>query len=384
MKPVIGCNLACKYCYMGCAKTTPITVMSYSILEKVMVDLGALGLPQLEFNWHGGEPLLAGMQFFDTALKFQQKHLPPNCSVRNSLQTNGTLLNMDWVTFLDENSVGVGVSIDGPEDIHNFMRPCRNGLGSFSSVMKGISCLRKSKGNNRHIHALPVISKRSLHHSDRIFSFFLDNNIFNFAFTPCFPKCDGLMENKIIDETHISAHEFATFMIAICSQWFGLDNDRIEIRFLSEIAKMILGGQSTLCIFQKSSCCAKFLTIDALGNVYPCDCYMSGKFVLGNITKTGIAQILASQNHERFSHRVRTLPKPCTRCTVFSICGGGCSYYRYFTNGTFEHTNYYCRGIKRIIDSMQSTLQGGTHNGTENELSEKHSIKDSREYSADG
>lgn len=342
-----------------------------------MVDVGALGLSQVEFNWHGGEPLLAGIQFFDTALRFQKEYIIPNCSVKNSLQTNGTVLNMDWVNFLDENSIGVGLSLDGPEDIQNYSRPYRNGLGSFSSVMRGITCLLKSKGSNRHIHALPVISTKSLNHSDRIFSFFIDNQIFNFAFTPCYPKRDGLTTGKTVNHMYISAPQFARFMIDICNQWFSLDDDRVEIRFLSEITKMLLGGQSRLCIFQKSSCCSRFLTIDALGNVYPCDCYMSSRFVIGNIAKMDLAQIVASSRRERFSHRVGKLPGKCKQCRIFSVCGGGCSYYRY-SNGTFNRGNFYCSAIKRIVDSIQSTLQGGMRNGKGsekgNELPQEHSV----------
>ncbi len=369
MKPVIGCNLACKYCYMGYAKPGKITVMSYSLLEKIISDVGALGLAQIEFDWHGGEPLLAGLQFFETALRLQKKYLPPSSSVKNTLQTNGTLLDMNWVNFLDDNSMGLGLSLDGPEDIQNSMRPYRDGGGSFSAVMKGISCLHKSRGKNRHIHSLPVISARSLNHTDRIFSFFMDNDIFNFAFTPCFPKRDGLSRRKVITHTHISPQEYATFMLDICSQWFRLDDDRVEIRFLSEITKMILGGQSTLCIFQKSSCCGKFLTIDALGNVYPCDCYMSRRFQIGNMGTMDLAQILASRARESFSNRVAQLPARCTQCPVFSICGGGCSYYRYFASESFTSPNYYCRSIRSIVNSIKATIQGGMPNGKENELS---------------
>jgi len=373
MKPVMGCNLACKYCYMGYTKKTSIPVMSNALLKKVMTDIGALGLPKVEFNWHGGEPLLAGLKFFDRAIRLQKEYIHPITSVYNSLQTNGTIINMDWVNFLDDNSIGIGVSLDGPEDIQNFTRPFRNGLGSFSSVMKGVSCLFKSKGNNRHVHALPVISKNSLIHSDRIFSFFLDNGISNCAFTPCFPKRHGLPNTMNKYQGHISANEFADFMIAICNQWFRIDEEKIEVRFLSEITRMLLGGQSKLCIFQKSSCCAKFITIDAFGNVYPCDCYMSPHFILGNVAKMDLADILASSRRERFSQQVSKLPEECTDCRLFSICGGGCSYYRYFAHESFDRPNFYCSAIKRIVDSIDVTLKGGKPDGRANELPQEHS-----------
>lgn len=369
MKPVLGCNLACKYCYMGYGKKTGVTVMSYSLLKKVMADVGALGLSQVEFNWHGGEPLLAGIRYFDTAVRLQKRYIGSHCSVKNSLQTNGTVLNMDWVNFLDDNSIGIGLSLDGPEDIQNYTRPYRNGLGSFSNVMRGVSYLKKSKGNNSRVHALPVVSKKSLNHSERIFSFFVGNEIFNFAFTPCFPKRDGLITSKITNQMFITSRDFSAFMIDICNQWFKVDDERIEIRFLSEITKMLLGGKSRLCIFQQSTCCSRFLTIDAFGNVYPCDCYMSERFTIGNIANMELTDILASNPRQRFSKRVGKLPSKCTQCSIFFVCGGGCSYYRYFIDGTFNRPNYYCGAIKKIVQSIQLTLQGEKRNEEENELS---------------
>jgi uncharacterized protein len=331
--------------------------MPNEILVKTIDEVATLELDRVEFSWHGGEPLLAGQAFYKEALELQQRRMPTATKVKNSLQTNGTLITDDWVDFIVDYKFGVGVSIDGPEDIHNANRPFRvSRLGSFGSVMRGILALQ-AKGYD--VHVIPVVTSATVHKAAQIFDFFVSNGMHHFAFTPCFPKCPpGELPSHDLTNCTVTAEDFGGFMIDIYDIWMRLDDPNISIRFLREITKMLLGGRPSLCVFRKSQLCYRFLTIDSNGDIYPCDSYMAEDFLLGNIRHDTLKEVLTSSRYERFRENVIKVSDDCKSCAIYAICGGGCSLYRYFETRDFRNRSYYCQSMKMLVDHIANQLSG--------------------------
>jgi uncharacterized protein len=328
--------------------------MSEELLEKTIKEIAALHLEHVEFNWHGGEPLLAGIEFYKKAKELQQKYIGDQTIIRNSIQTNGTLITEEWVNFFIDYNFGVGISLDGPEEIHDSNRCFKSGKGSFSFVMKGIKTLQ-----NRifDICVIPVVTEPCVDKAKYLFDFFVNHRINHFAFTPCNPKRDRL--GKLPDDKAqyiISPDHFGRFMINIYDLWMGSNNPEISIRYLKQITKILLGGYSTLCLFKKGQLCYQFLTINTNGNIYPCDSYMSENFLFGNIKFNSLKEVMLDSSYKEFSQNVIEVPEECKCCLIYEICGGGCSFYRYFQMDNFNHKGYYCDSTKMIVDHISDHI----------------------------
>jgi len=258
------------------------------------------------------------------------------------------------VNFFIDYNFGVGVSIDGPGNIHNSNRCFRSGEGSYLSVMKGIKALRKRDYN---IHVIPVITDASVHKASELFDFFVSNRINHFAFTPCFPKRSMSAQSAgDFSKYMVNVRGFGKFMVDIFDLWMELNNSDISIRYLKEITKMLLGGESSLCIFRKGHFCYRFITFDTNGNVYPCDSYMSKDFLLGNIKDSTLKELLSSPKYNMFKKNVVKTSNDCQACSIYEVCGGGCSFYRYFPKGDFSNKSHYCEAMKMIVNHICKRL----------------------------
>lgn len=361
IKSVSGCNLSCKYCYMNAGSRPSITIMPEEILKKTIKEVAALQLDRIEFDWHGGEPLIAKSDFYKKAKELQLKYISTHTKVKNCLQSNGTLITDDWISFFIDYGFGVGVSIDGPEDIHNSNRCFKSGEGSYLSVIQGIKALQE-KGID--VHVMPVVTEASAHKAKEIFDFFVGNGINHLAFTPCFQKSSGIGQlYEDFSKFIVRPESFGKFMVDIYDLWMEQNNPDISIRYLEQIIKMLLGGKSSLCIFRKGHFCHIFLTIDTNGDIYPCDSYMSEEFLLGNIKHDTLKEVLYSHKYNRFKENVVKVSNDCKCCPIFDICGGGCSFYRYVQSGDFRSKSYYCESTKMVVNHISkklfSNLKGG-------------------------
>ena len=360
MKSVTGCNLSCKYCYMRAGSHPDATIMPDGILEKMIKEVATLELNRIEFSWHGGEPLIAKRDFYRRARGLQLRHIGAATRVKNCLQTNGTLITDDWVNFFIDHEFGVGVSIDGPENIHNSNRDYKSGGGSFLAVMQGIKTLQ-ARGCD--VHVIPVVTNATVSKAKEIFDFFVGNGINHFAFTPCFPKTSGLGQSpRDHDEFTVRGEDFGRFMVEIYDLWMGLNNPNISIRYLKEITKMLLGGKPSLCIFRKSQFCYRFLTVNSNGDIYPCDSYMSREFLLGNLSQNTLKEVLSSPKYTEFRKNVIDVSNECRSCSIYDTCGGGCSFYRYWGTKDFRNKSYYCESMKMLVEHISkklSRLRGG-------------------------
>jgi uncharacterized protein len=231
-KVISACNFACRYCDADIYSNQRISIDTVSNIIKKALDYA----DYVEFVWHGGEPLLMGVHFYKEVVELQKKFKHENQVIMNSIATNGTLISQEWVDFFKANDFHVGVSLDGPPEVHNANRVFRNGQGSFEQVMRGIRLLKE---NGVKFGVLAVITKETVRlGAKRFLDFFIKNGIFNIGILPQRPALN-------IGRTDaLPRYEFEKFAIELFDYWYSLDDPRIEIRELNAVLDRIFGAES--------------------------------------------------------------------------------------------------------------------------------------------
>ena len=369
------CNLNCSYCYYlskeSLLTTTSKWRMSDEVLEEYIKQyIEAQNTPKIIFSWQGGEPTLLGVDFFKKVVELQKKYTPSYSHCENDLQTNGTLLDDEWCVFLKENNFLVGLSIDGPQEIHDTYRVTKEGKGTFKQVMHAASLLKKHKVP---FATLSCINATTAKHPQKIYRFLRDEvGSTQMQFIPIVePKkfrdtapqfwSDDNMPlqgsdaarpgtpSSVVEEWCVDPEEYGDFLIGVFDQWRKKDVGRIHIPFFDSAAQQWLGGSSPLCIF--SPTCGKGLAIEHDGNVYSCDHYVYPQYNLGNITQYNLKDLAFSQNQVTFgTDKANTLPTQCQKCPVLFACEGECPKNRFIKTPQGERgLNYLCTGLKKYF-----------------------------------
>ena len=340
-----SCNLRCRYCYYP--NTSRLRVLDKDLLKKFLLQAASL-YKQVHLIWHGGEPLLAGYDFFEEILQWQQEiALSKGTKFQNSLQTNGTLINQKWASILKNGHFKVGVSLDGPRFIHDALRVSSSGRGSFSDVMQGVNILREAE---IEFGVLAVVTRQSLNYADEIFSFFVENGIKSFDFLPLVKGSSDIDKDLVLQPG-----DFYKFMARVFDLWFALDDPEVEIRYLSQMILGLLGGMPTLCKFLGN--CGEYITLEPDGSVFPCDSFpMEEALRFGDIKTHSLIEILKGSKYRRFMIKVSNLPQECIQCKYRYICNGGCRAYRYLQQKDAK-VNYPCPDRKLLFSHIAGRLR---------------------------
>lgn len=346
-KPVGAvCNLSCTYCYyLEKANLYPenkIFLMPEDVLEEYIIQhIQACAGTDIFFSWHGGEPTLAGLEYFRRIVELQQNHKPKNCRIINGLQTNGTLLDDEWCRFLAAEQFVVGISIDGPEEFHSMNRKPKNGKSSFEEVIHGFQLL-KSYGIIPEI--LCVVHAGNVVDPLRIYRFFKDLNAEYITFIPLVEKqTSGEM---IVSESSVPAQVFGEFLCTIFDEWKARDIGKLKIQIFEEALRTAFNLEHSLCIFKKT--CGNVPVVERNGDFYSCDHFVSPEFRIGNIRDTQLVEMLESAQQKAFGRKkLESLPDYCLSCEVLSMCNGACPKDRFISSPEGEPgLNYLCEGYK--------------------------------------
>jgi len=353
VKVTPDCDLECAYCYYHPSCDTnggQPTVMSKDLLERLIEQVLSTVPGNIDFIWHGGEPLLAGKGFYEAVLELQKCFVQDDERiVVNSLQTNATLLNDKWIDFLCGNDFEIGISIDGPKHIHDRFRVDGLGRGSYETVMAALKSLLDREAN---FGLLAVVTQYSTKYPDEVFDFFVSNGLNHFDFLTC---VDIDPVTKRPSQYSVRPQDFADFMIRIFDIWMERDDPSISIRYLESILALMMGGKASLCEF--AGTCSGFITVDYLGNVYPCDCLIEdGPFLFGNLLDTSLADILTGDPYRKFLVDLKAQPSVCANCEWFNVCQAGCSHHRFAFNQTFDSRNYFCGARRQIIEHVAAKV----------------------------
>ncbi|AAM06025.1 TPA: anaerobic sulfatase maturase [Methanosarcina acetivorans] len=362
------CNLACSYCffldkelfYPGSRFR-----MSDEVLENYIRQLiAAHSSPQVTIAWQGGEPTLMGIDFYRRAIELQEKYKKPGMTFENTMQTNGTLLDDEWCRFFKENNFLIGISIDGPRELHDSYRVDKKGEGSFDMVMKGLHFLQK---HGVEYNVLTTVNRANAGYPLEVYRFLRDEAKTDWIqFIPVVERINEegrtlYQKGNRVSDRSVQPGQFGSFLSRIFDEWVRNDVGRVFVQTFEASARRWLGLPSGMCVFEET--CGMGLALEHNGDLYACDHFVEPDYLLGNIMEKEIAELAFSEKQYRFGQEKRdTLPRVCRECEVLFACRGECPKNRFLTTPSGEPgLNYLCEGWKaffRHIDFPMQILAG--------------------------
>ena len=372
IKPVGSlCNLDCDYCYyLGKADLYGghQPKMSDELLERYISQyIEAVQVPTVTFCWHGGEPLLAGIDFYEKAVALQNRYRGTK-QIENSLQTNGLLINPDWCDFFRANNFLIGLSIDGPKDIHDAYRHDRGGHPTFDRVMRGLEMMAVS---GVEYNTLSTINNRSAGQGKRVYQFMRSVSKY-MQFLPVvehtLPTPSGRAaivppgtEGAKAAPWSITPRAFGKFMCDVFDEWVINDVGEHFVQLFDITLAQWYGVQPGLCAFCPT--CGDGLVVEHNGDVYMCDHFVYPEYRLGNIGTEHLADMQRKPELFRFGLEKRnSLPSDCRRCEYLFACRGECPKHRFATTRRGEKgLNALCEGYKHIFEYTAPYMQQMRH-----------------------
>ena len=347
VKPVgARCNLDCLYCYYlekeALYPSGKTVLMPEDVLERYIIrHLEAATERVIGFSWHGGEPMLAGIEFFRKAVEIQKRHQPSGTKIINGIQTNGTLLNGEWCDFLAKEGFVVGISMDGPPGMHNRCRLSKDKKSTFRRVLRGYRMLQKYR---IFTEILCVVNSYNANYPLEVYRFFRELGAHFLTFLPLVERLPG--SASLVTERTVPAGTFGLFLSVIFDEWTKKDIGAIKIQIFEEAARTAFSQDHTLCIFKKT--CGGVPVIEHNGDFYSCDHYVDPAYKLGNISRNTLIQLLDHPKQKAFGlAKKETLPRYCRECEVLDMCNGECPKNRFITAPSGEKgLNYLCEGYK--------------------------------------
>lgn len=361
IKPVgSACNLDCDYCYyLGKAELygNHQPKMSDELLERYISQyIEAVQVPVVTFCWHGGEPLLAGLEFFEKAVALQNKYRG-NKQIENSLQTNGLLLTPEWCDFFRKNNFLIGISLDGPKDIHDAYRHDRGGHPTFDRVIRAVEMMAI---HGVEYNTLSTINDRCAGQGKRVYEFMRSVSRF-MQFLPVVEMVEGANHQKVskraaivppgtsgaqVAPWSITPKAFGRFMCDIFDEWVIRDVGERFVQLFDITLAQWYGVQPSLCSFCPT--CGDGLVVEHNGDVYMCDHFVYPEYCLGNIGKAHLKDLQRNPALFRFGIEKRnSLPSDCRKCEYLFACRGECPKHRFATTRRGESgLNTLCEGYK--------------------------------------
>ena len=355
-KPVGSrCNMRCAYCYYlekgKYSENAKQTRMSFDLLEKLIRQtVAASPGPVVSFTWHGGEPTLAGMDFYKKALELERKYLPRGWEAWNNLQTNGLLLNEGWCRFLKENRFDVGLSIDGPASVHDRNRRLANGTGTFERVHAAIRRLRKAGIEPDLLCTVNAVSEeRPL----EVYRALRETGCGWVQFIPVVIR-DGAGG---ADSRSVSPEGYGCFLTAVFDEWVRHDLGKLDVQLFAETARIMAGGEASLCWM--SPVCGHVLIAEEDGAVYSCDHFVDPEHRLGTLYDGSIAKLSGGEFQRAFGQSKRdALTDECRACPFLRFCNGGCPKDRFGVSADGQPGQYWlCPGLKAFFAHAEPILK---------------------------
>ncbi len=372
------CNLRCSYCYYldksllypSIEGQAPTKLMSDSLLRNYIQQyIEATQSEVINFCWHGGEPLIAGLDFYKRAIKYQNKFARGR-KIENTLQTNGLLLNAEWCKFFREHQFLIGISIDGPEDIHDAQRKSVGGGPSFARVMRGIELMRK---HSVEFNTLSVVTKLSEKRGKEIYRFLRNIGSHYMQFIP---SVDLLSDEPIaelggryrqigpqqvskarIADWSVSPLGYGKFMCEIYDEWIKRDVGSYFVQLFDATLANHYGAPPAVCYMAQT--CGHALVMEQGGDIYSCDHFVYPEYKLGNIKTHKLAEMQSSAQLFDFgTSKARHLSSLCKSCEDYKICRGGCPKYRFvYLQGDSEPIHYLCPSYKYFFKHVRPSMQ---------------------------
>lgn len=369
-----ACNLDCKYCFYLSKESLPggpgVGQMNYDTLERFIRQyINDNTGPEVVFSWQGGEPTLRGLEFFRRAVAVQQKYCKSGQRIENDLQTNGILLNDEWAEFLRQHRFLVGLSIDGPCELHDRYRINKGGAPTFDKVMAAANLLR-SKGvrfntltcvhrfnaerpldvyrflrrelNSTYIQFIPIVQAKGFETTAP--------QTWDVTQLPLLgsPQTKPDHPESVVTDWSVDPDTYGYFLSRIFDEWKRKDFGKVLVNHFETLVAQHLGLPSQICIYHEF--CGKGAALEHDGSVYSCDHYVYPEYHLGSLNQKSIGQMVFSPTQMRFGYaKTETLPRYCRECSYLKDCWGECPKNRLIRTPDGEPgLNYLCAGLKKF------------------------------------
>jgi uncharacterized protein len=388
------CNLDCKYCFF-LSKEALYPGSKFRMADDVLEAyvrqlLESQQTPEVTIAWQGGEPTLMGLDFFRQVMTLVQQYARPDQTVNHTMQTNGTLLDDEWGHFLAEHSFLVGLSLDGPSDMHDAYRVDKGGKGTFDQVMAAARLLKRHKvefnilctvhaANGDHplevyrffrdevktqfIQFIPIIERATpelLPIANQGWGDYSGETVINAEELPIAKSAKRPLyttEGSLVTERSIKPKQWGQFLIAIFDEWVRRDVGQVFIQLFDSTLGSWVGSGASLCIHRET--CGDALALEHNGDLYSCDHFVEPNYRLGNIKDQHMIELVASDQQRKFGNDKRdTLPRYCRECEVRFACNGGCPRNRFIqTPDGEEGLNYLCTGYKAFFKHVDRPMR---------------------------
>jgi uncharacterized protein len=346
------CNLDCAYCYYlekeGLFANSRFRMHTEVLETFIRQYIEAQPASQVTFAWQGGEPGLMGLPFYRKALELQQKYARPGMVIENTFQTNGILLNEEWATFFRQHNFLVGLSLDGPQAVHDAYRVDKGGRPTFDRVFKALRLLQKYQVD---VNILACVQAASAGKGAQIYRFFRDDAEVQFLqFIP--------IVTPDPDASHsIDGERYGAFLIEVFNEWVRKDVGRMYIQLFDVALAAWVGAPPGLCVFNET--CGNALVMEHNGDLFSCDHFVDPNHRLGNILEQALPVLASSVQQLCFGRDKRdSLPGQCRDCEVRFVCQGGCPKDRILITPEGEPgLNYLCGGYRPFFNHIREPMQ---------------------------
>ncbi|MGE8081686.1 anaerobic sulfatase maturase [Peribacillus loiseleuriae] len=370
------CNLDCHYCFYTEKEALFSGNSRFKMSEETLEEfirqyIQSQDVEEIPFVWQGGEPTLMGLEFYKMVVELQKKY-GKGKRITNSLQTNGTLLNEEWCEFLKEHDFLIGLSIDGPEFIHDHYRVDRGKKPTFHRVLNALHLLNKHRVD---FNVLVCVTKYSSDYPLEIYQFFKSEGVKFIQFIPIVeripnfqaiglklrhatpPSVDEMEVQQEVSPWTVESEKYGEFLIAIFDEWIRNDVGKVHVMNFEQSLTSWLGLPSTSCIFAET--CGKAAIVEHNGDVYSCDHFMYPEYKLGNIFNDTFEKMMDSSKQREFGKKKKTsLPKYCQTCEVRFACHGECPKHRFLQTPDGEPgLNYLCAGYKKYFHHIHKYMK---------------------------
>lgn len=347
VEPTSSCNLDCTYCYKG---DKPAHFMSVELMQTMFRKILSYNKTRetyCSFVWHGGEPSLVGAKFYRRVFKFletQELDRP----ISHTMQTNGTLLTDDLLDIFAEHKISIGVSLDGPEEYHNSIRPFRKGRPSYETILAGLD---RAKVRGIDIGILMSITNDNIKHIREMFEFCRSNN-FTFGLNPVSADL-----HSVHNGIEVSPENYLRACIEAFDLWFYQKDFSIQVNPGFGITRLILSQTKLSDCFMSENCQMHFISVGPEGDIYPCNrFYGLTPYKMGNIMNDDLGEVLNSDKHLHFLTRSAEEIDLCRICTIKQYCNGGCMHHAVVHHGSLYSPDHLCLVYKGLFNHAVTKL----------------------------
>ncbi len=346
------CNLDCAYCFYldrdaDPYKALPGRRMSEDTLERLVDTWMFYSYPASVFAFQGGEPTLAGLGFFEKLVELQQRYGRNGQNVSNSIQTNAVLLDRNWCGLFRQYNWLLGVSLDGPEAMHDLYRFNKGGQPTWRKVVNAVEMLQAEKVE---FNILCVLSQANVEKPREIYKFFRSLGVDNIQYIPL---AEFEFDGRPMPFT-ITPAQYGRFLTETFDAWWP-DRRKIRIRFFDNLAEALAGQKPGTCTMHET--CDSYVVVEYNGDVYPCDFFVEKDWKLGNIELDSWTEIGRRAKRYNFASKKTIGHAECAVCEYASICHGGCPKFRHAKNRDFADLDYFCSAYKQIFAKTSGPLQ---------------------------